>query len=268
MPLDETSGVYFEIHGSGPPVMLGMPWFASHGEILSAEAEPAFKAFVGVLAERYAVLAMDYPSIGKSRDLAPEKLTADRVCTDLLAVADAAGFERFAFVGYSWSAATALQLAGRTDRLSALAIGGWPPLDGPYEAIWAAARDRIGRVEPGAMRVLRSADQYRQWDTFYRSVVGHWDEAAVVGALRCPRMVYFGANGDLIEAGHSVPIASTIRRTRRTLEQQGWEVVEIEDRGHEVGVEVDIVAPLIRSFLDRVLGGTAGPVARGRAKLA
>jgi hypothetical protein len=46
-------------------------------------------------------------------------------------VADAAGAARFAWYGYSWLALAGLQLAIRTDRLTALAMG-WPPLGGPY----------------------------------------------------------------------------------------------------------------------------------------
>jgi pimeloyl-ACP methyl ester carboxylesterase len=51
---------------------------------------------------------------------------------DLLAVADAAGADRFAYYGYSWLALAGLQLAVRTDRLTALVMGGFPPLEGPY----------------------------------------------------------------------------------------------------------------------------------------
>ncbi|MFO0444000.1 MAG: alpha/beta fold hydrolase, partial [Betaproteobacteria bacterium] len=59
------------------------------------------------------MLLLDYPSIGRSRDIAPEALTADRVCADLLGVADAAGCERFAYWGYSWGGNVGLQLATR-----------------------------------------------------------------------------------------------------------------------------------------------------------
>ena len=55
-----------------------------------------------------------------------EPFTADGVCADILAIADAAGVERFAWCGFSWGAVVGLQLATRTDRLSALICGGWP----------------------------------------------------------------------------------------------------------------------------------------------
>ena len=62
---------------------------------------------------------------------AAESFTADRWCADILAIADAAGVERFAWYGFSFGAVVGLQLAARTDRLSALICGGWPPLGGP-----------------------------------------------------------------------------------------------------------------------------------------
>src|SRR5258708_20367483 len=63
----------------------------------------------------------------------PETLTPANAASDLLAVADAVGAHRFAYYGYSWLALIGLQLAIRTDRLSALIMGGFPPLNGPYE---------------------------------------------------------------------------------------------------------------------------------------
>ncbi|MEG3153638.1 alpha/beta fold hydrolase [Sphingomonas sp. RB1R13] len=253
MPHDPVSGVYYEVHGSGVPLVTGLPWFASQRDMLGDAAADARDAFLAALSDRYAILVMDYPGNGQSRDIVPDDLSADRVAQDLLSVASHAGFDRFAYHGYSWSAAAGLQLAARTPRLTALAIGGWPPLDAPYPAIWAAVCERIGSVDSGAMRVLRSADQYRQWDAFYRSFVGHWDERASVEAIKCPRLVYFGGNGDLVEEGHAVSIASTIRKTRSELEQLGWRVSEIAGEGHEVGINAELVIPLLRPFLDEAL---------------
>ena len=221
MPLDPKSGVWFELAGSGVPLLIGLPLMASHAHIFGVAAQPMYDGFVTALADVYRVCTIDYPSIGRSDDIPPEALTADRVCADLLSVADAAGFDRFAYFGYSWSGAVGLQLAARTERLLALAIGGWPPLDGPFEGIAAAARDRIGKVEPSAMMVLRSADQYRQSSTFYESLAG-WDDRVQTPRIGCPGFVLFGGEGDLIEAGHDVPIATRIRASRSELEDLGW----------------------------------------------
>ena len=193
---------------------------------------------------------IDYPSIGRSRDIAPDALTADRVCADLLRVADAAGFDRFAYCGYSWGGAVGLQLASRTNRLTALVIGGWPPLNAPYANILEASRRKIGNVEPGSMAVLRNADQYRQWSYFYASMKG-WPEADAVHSITCPKMVFYGARGDLIEAGLPVNIASIIRTSRVELARQGWEVLEFADYGHEVCMHGSLIVPPIKAFIDR-----------------
>lgn len=249
MPLDPRTGVHYELHGQGIPLLIGLPLMASHVEIFGAEMAPVLTGYLDRLTDRYRVLLVDYPSIGKSRDIAPESLTADRVCADLLGVATAAGFDRFAYWGYSWSGAVGLQLAHRSDRLSALVVGGWPPLGAPYAAILEATRKKQSNPEPSSMKVLRNAAQYRQWETWYASMID-WDEASSVARIACPKLVMFGGEGDLVEAGVPVPIASSIRAHRHELEDQRWEVVEIAGHGHAVTTRPELVVPPVRRFLD------------------
>jgi pimeloyl-ACP methyl ester carboxylesterase len=249
MPLDERTGVFYTLHGQGRPLMITLPLMASFTEIFGAELEPVLQGYLGRLTDAYRVLLVDYPSIGASRDIAPRELTADRVCADLLGVATAAGFERFAYWGYSWSGAVGLQLASRTDRLDALVIGGWPPLDGPYDAILAAARRKLPNPEPSSLKMLRSPAQYAQWIAYYESMRG-WPERESVERIACARMVLFGGDGDLVEAGIPVTIASNIRRQRATLERLGWTVHEIAGHGHAVCMQPELVVPPVRAFLD------------------
>lgn len=252
MPRDSASGVHWESHGQGEPLMIGLPLMASHVDIFGPDSKAMLHGYLDRLTDRYRVILLDYPSIGKSDDIRPEALTADRVCADLLRVADAAGCERFAYWGYSWSGAVGLQLAARTDRLSALVIGGWPPLDGPYANILEASRRKIGNVTDGSRVVLRSDDQYRQWSNYYQSMID-WDEAGSVAAIACPRMVYFGGDGDLVEADLEVNIASAVRNNRERLETMGWHVVEFPGRGHEVCIDADLTVPVVGRFLDEAL---------------
>lgn len=252
MPLDPASGVFYEVQGQGTPLLIGLPLMASFTQLFGSELQPVLDGYLGRLTDRYRVLRVDVPSIGGSRDIAPEDLTADRVCADLLAVADAAGFDRFAYWGYSWGAAVGLQLAARTDRLTALALGGWPPLGAPYADILRATRLKQPDPEPSSMKVLRSKAQYRQWETFYASLDG-WPEAESVARIACPKLLYFGGDGDLVEAGIPVHIASIIREHRATLEAQGWVVHELPGQGHGVCMVPELVVPPVRAFLDQVL---------------
>ena len=252
MPLDAASGVYYEVQGQGQPLLIGLPLMASFTQLFGSELQPILDGYLDRLTDRYRVLRVDYPSIGGSRDIAPDALTADRVCADLLSVASAAGFDRFAYWGYSWGAAVGLQLAARTDRLTALVLGGWPPLGAPYKGILQATRLKQPNPEPSSLKVLRSKEQYRQWETWYASMLD-WPEAESVARIACPKMLYFGGDGDLVEAGIPIRIASIIRERRIELEAQGWQVSEIEGQGHGVCMAPELVVPTVRDFLDRVL---------------
>ncbi len=247
-----SAAIHFELHGAGAPLFLGFPLMASHAEIFGEEGASVLRGYLDRLTDRYRVLLADYPSIGKSESIPTSELTANRVCADLLRVADSAGFDRFAFWGFSWGGAVGLQLAARTDRLKALVCGGWPPLGGQYAEILQASREAAAKPPAGAMAVLRSAGQYAQWVTFYESVVD-WPEAQAVARIACPRMAYAGSAGDPT-AGHGVPIsiASTIRKRRDELETLGWYVREIPGRDHSVCLDPATVVPLVRQFLDRV----------------
>lgn len=252
MPVDRSTGIYWETHGRGPGLFVGLPLMASHVEIFGPQAQAMIDAWRDGLADRYTLLLADYPGIGRSADHDPGAMTAQRVVGDLLSVADAAGFDRFAWAGYSWSGAVGLQIASRSDRLTALAIGGWPPREGPYDAILAASRARIGHVPDSARVILRSDDQYRQWAAFYASLAD-WDEADALAAIACPRLLYFGSQGDLVEAGHPVPVASRCRAHRAALESEGWEVHEIAGFGHDVIGQSDLIVAMLRDFLQRSL---------------
>lgn len=252
MPLDPTSGVHYEVRGQGQPLLIGLPLMASFTELFGSELQPVLDGYLNRLTDRYRVLRVDYPSIGGSRDIAPEALTADRVCADLLAVASAAGFDRFAYWGYSWGAAAGLQLAARTHRLTALVMGGWPPLGAPYAGILQATRLKQANPEPSSLKVLRSKDQYRQWETYYASML-NWPEAESVARIACPKMAFFGGEGDLVEAGIPIRIASIIREHRAQLEAQAWTVHEIAGQGHGVCMAPELAVPPVRSFLDTVL---------------
>ena len=255
MPLDPRTGVFYSLHGQGTPLLITLPLMASHVELFGPDSASVLNGYLDRLTDRYRVLLVDYPGIGKSADIAPHDLTADRVCADLLGVASAAGFDRFAYWGYSWSGAVGLQLAAHMEglqRLSALVIGGWPPLGAPYAGILQATRLKAANPEPSSMAVLRNKAQYAQWGHYYDSMVD-WRESESVARIACPKMVCFGGDGDLVEAGVPIRIASIIREHRAELEAQDWRVQEIVGHGHGVCVLPERVVPPVRAFLDTVL---------------
>src|SRR5439155_5037845 len=122
--------------------------------------------------------------------------TPANTASDLLAVADAVEADRFAYYGYSWLAMIGLQLAIRTDRLSALIIGGFPPLNGPYEEMLrvttatyemaSGARATPSADESEGAGMALSRDETRQFVTLYQARQG-CDHRAARAQSTCPR---------------------------------------------------------------------------------
>ena len=205
--------------------------------LLTFNREP--RGYFEALAQRYRVVVLDYPPRDIPKGFA-DSFTADRVCADVLAVADAVAADRFAWFGFSWGAGVGLQLAVRTQRLTALVCGGWPPLGGQY-------RETLAVTETGA---ARGGDTH--YATYYRSIV-NWPERKAVSRLTCPRFVFAGSNDQFTAEGHSIRIGPLISEHRSELERMGWTVRLVNGYGHELGARPDVLIPLIREFLDPVL---------------
>lgn len=142
--LHDGSTIDVEVTGTGPTVLLPVNPVPATGapadELRRWGVDPALgRTLVDALSPAFRVVAADYEGHRMAHP-APATLTPDNVAADLLAIADAAGAETFAYYGYSWLALSGLQLALRTPRLSALVMGGFPPLDGPYAGMLAVTR--------------------------------------------------------------------------------------------------------------------------------
>ena len=168
-------------------------------------------------------------------------------------MADAAGFERFVYWGYSWGAMVGLLLATRSDRLSALVVGGWVPLGGFQAQAPEGARPQVSDPPASAKVVLRSDAQYAQWVTFYESVV-KWSEREQVAKISCPRIVFSGAEAVTDAGGIPMPMAETLRSLSPDLEKLGWRVIEVPDRDFTVVFDPGAVVPAVRRELEEVLG--------------
>src|SRR5215471_530382 len=198
------------------------------------------RGFYDQLTDRYRVVVIG--DVGTDNSPAGiASLTADRLCADILAVADAAGVDRFAWFGFSFGSVVGLQLASRTSRLSALVCGGWPPLGGQYAETlaYAEAEAAQGRVTP--------------FLTFYRSVRG-WPEREAVSKFTCPRMAFVGNKEEfVVGAATRIRIGPLIAEHRAELERLGWTVQLIDGFGHELGGRPDVIVPILRRFLDPIL---------------
>ena len=276
--LHDGSTIEIEIHGEGPALLLPVNPQPVEGpraeELRQYGADPALGySLIAGLSDAFRVVAFDYEG-QVMRVPKPTTLTPDNVVSDLLAVADAAGAERFAYYGYSWLAMVGLQLAIRTERLSALAMGGYPPLNGPYEEmlrVTAASYDLAAAQEAAEAAPASNEDesdddddddewsatglakdQAQQFLTLYEALRG-FDDRAAQARVRCPRLCFVGS-ADAIQYGKRwgdvyVSLAAPIVQGRAQLEALGWDVRVLEGLDHMQAMQAAQVLPILRPWL-------------------
>src|SRR5215831_3912151 len=264
--LHDGSTIEIEVEGAGPTLLLPVNPQPVTG--LQAEqmrqygTDPALgQSLIKGLSDAFRVVAFDYE--GQClRTPKPHTLTPANTANDLHAVADAAGADRFAYYGYSWLAMIGLQLAIRTDRLSALIMGGFPPLNGPYEEMLivttATYEMAIGaRVTPSAdesewSEMTLSRDQTRQFVTLYQALQG-FDDRAAQAQITCPRLCFVGSADEIKYDQHwgnvTVSLARPIVQGQAQLSELGWDVRVLDGLDHIQAMQAKDVVPILRSWL-------------------
>lgn len=226
---------------------------------------------VAGLSQSYRVVVADYEGHRMAHP-APATLTPENVTADLLAIADAAHAETFGYYGYSWLALCGLQLAIRTNRLWALVMGGFPPLEGPYESMLAvteAAHTAAARspeqsqavnvpVEPGdwdAARIQTNEAQTRQFVTLYEALQG-FDDSTVGVAPDLPRLAFAGSADQIVYGPRwgdvTVRIGEPLAAHERELIEAGWDVQVLPALDHLSAMHSDVVVPLLQTWLGKV----------------
>lgn len=264
--LHDGNTIEIEATGSGPALLLPVNPRPIEGEpaeqMRQYGADPALgQSLIEGLCDIVRVIAFDYQghvlSIPK-----PETLTPDAIVSDFLAVADAAGADRFACYGYSWLALAGLQLAIRTNRLTALIMGGFPPLNGPYKemlrvtmASWEMACTPLTSQEPDESEWSSgtlSQDQTRQFVTLYQALQD-FDDRAAQARITCPRLCFVGS-ADEIQYDKRwgdvhVSLAGPLVNERAQLVELGWDVRVLDGLDHLQAMQAARVVPLLRSWL-------------------
>jgi pimeloyl-ACP methyl ester carboxylesterase len=277
--LHDDSTIAVEVQGRGPTVLVAVnPWPVvgpQAEELRRWGVDPALgRTLMDGLSDRFQVVAFDY----EGHVLAvpkPDTLTPANLARDLLAVADAAGTDRFAYYGYSWLALAGLQLAVRTDRLTGLAMGGYPPLDGPYAEMLRvttatnemakanaaspppttaspASTQSAGETDWSQVEVWLSEAQTRQFVTLYRTLQG-FDDRAAQAQLGCPRLCFVGSADEITYderwGGVRVSMAEPVIRRRAELEALGWQVRVLDGLDHTQAMQATQVLPILRPWL-------------------
>jgi pimeloyl-ACP methyl ester carboxylesterase len=281
--LHDASTIAVEVHGDGPTVLLAVNPRPVEGpqaeEMRRWGADPALgRSLIDGLSDAFKVVAFDYE--GQVLQVPkPDTLTPANVAGDLLAVADAAGADRFAYYGYSWLALAGLQLAIRTDRLAALVMGGFPPIDGPYAqmlqvttathamASSASTPTTAATSQPSdeppdepdwsQVEVSLTEAQTRQFVTLYQALQG-FDDRAAQAQIGCPRLCFVGS-ADEIDYGErwggvQVSLAGPVMNRRAELEALGWQVQVLDGLDHTQAMQAVQVLPILRPWLVGRLG--------------
>ena len=270
--LHDGTTIDIEVQGAGPTVLLPVNPRPIEGpqaeEMRKWGADPALgRSLIDGLADAFQVVAFDYEGhvLGNPK---PDTLTPANIAADLLAVADSVGADRFAYYGYSWLALSGLQLAIRTDRLSALVMGGFPPIGGPYAEmlqVTRATHEMSGTPssatsgEPGdwdSVDISMTRAQTQQFVTLYEALQ-EFDDRQVQAEIGCPRLCLVGS-ADVIEyserwGGVRVDIAGPVVSRRDELESLGWDVRVLEGLDHMQAMQAAQVLPIIRPWLAAAL---------------
>jgi pimeloyl-ACP methyl ester carboxylesterase len=270
--LHDGSGIEIEVRGAGPNLLVAVNPTPVEGpqaeELRRWGADPALgRSLIDGLADVARVVAFDYEGHVLSRPM-PDTLTPANIVADILTVADAAGADRFAFYGYSWLGMLGLQLVLSTDRVRGLAMGGFPPIDGPYVEMLRVTRTgyelAIGARTSGGEDEWASArlepEQQRQFVTLYLSLQGFDDRAALTRIPRdVERLCFVGAHDD-IRYGPTwgdvlVSFSGPVARGRTQLEALGWEVHILDGLDHTGAMQAATVLPLLRTWIGRIAAG-------------
>lgn len=270
-----------EVSGDGPTILLPVNPVPVEGdradEMRKWGVNPALgRTLIDSLNDRYRVIAFDYENHVIAHPKAAT-LTPENIAKDFLAVADAAGADRFAYYGYSWLSLSGLQLAIRSDRLTALIMGGFPPIDGPYSAMLAVTKatfdlaaapkdDTTSQSWPDqddvkgtddydwdAAELTLNGDQTKQFLTLYEALE-HFDDRAVQPRLTMPRLTFAGAK-DYIDYSEKwgdvrVEIAGPLVNRRDDLTRYGWDTAVVDDADHTKAMQPENVLPIIVPWLD------------------
>lgn len=273
--LHDGTTIRVAVQGDGPALLVP----ASLARHTPAEAETLRlwgadpdlgRNLVNGLAVANRVIAADYEGHRMAHP-APDTLTPGNVAADLLAMADAADAEVFGYYGYSWLALSGLQLAIRTDRLRALAMGGFPPLDGPYKSMLAVTRaahsasqspgqaaSQAVEVEPGdwdSASIRTTEAQTRQFVTLYEALQDFDDFAAEL-PRGLPRLAFAGAE-DRIDYGPKwgdvqVRIGEPLATHKGALIGAGWDVQILPGVDHMSAMHSSVVLPILTDWLRKV----------------
>ena len=231
------------------------------------------RKIIDSLADRYRVIAFDYE--GHVMEYPKSNLTPENITNDFLAIADAVNAETFAYYGYSWLALCGMQLAIRSNRLQALIMGGFPPLNGIYKEMLIVTEQayKMSLEQKTKKKDINtkyqdftnyedydwsdstletSPNQTGQFLKLYESLKTFNDKDAQ-NDICCSKLCFVGDKDSISYpenwGGILVDIGNKVINSKLELESFGWFVQILKDCDHTKAMQPDKVIPILLSFL-------------------
>ena len=198
--------IYYEIYGSGAPLLL------LHGGLGYVEQwENQIPAF----AETYQVIAMDSRGHGRST-LTAKPLDYHLMALDVVALLDHLGIEQVDVVGFSDGGNIGLDLAiNHPDRVGKIvAYGANYSADGVKPSV--DTDPKLGAYfESTAVAYQKLSAEPERWDEFLGNVLNMWGHDVhftpeQLGTISTPILVLDGDNDEAIKTEHTEEMASLI----------------------------------------------------------
>ena len=239
------TAIYFETHGqrSKPAIFMGPHFYSGR----TKHDDSFTDVWIQGLQQDFFLIVADYPrGMGRTAHPQGSAFSPDIAAEEYKRIADAAGVSRFGWLGYSFGGAMGVQVACRTNRVAALAVGGFPPLNAPFQQMMEVST-KIANAPPPLPKSLKSWDPGILWSAvgFYTPLT-HWPERQEISKLTMPRMVFMG--------DHDAPeLAGNLRAVEDELRTLGWQINWLEGQDHAGAMKPAVSLPVVRKFFRETL---------------
>lgn len=240
MPTIDANGltIGYDVDGAGPPLIL------LHGA--TSDAARDFRGILPALRGAFRCYTPDARGHGRTRwDTVAGGFSADWLADDVLAFADALGFDTFHLLGFSLGAMTALRIAVRNpERLRTLVVVGISTDREPRASVARRLMDpvRIDRADPGWAADLARRHDPIQGEGAWRALLPAIARDVATQPLLTPRQIRTIDPPTLVAVGDRdpfVPVDHAWRLSRSVLDGR---LLVLPGAGHEAFAERPAIA--------------------------
>src|SRR5262245_57965998 len=240
--------IAYDVSGEGPALVL------LHGGFVQARSSWRETGYVSRLQGEFRVITVDLRGHGESeRPRESSAYQVERLCDDLIAVADASRAGRFSVWGFSLGGTLALHAASRSERIRRAVIAGsyFGPLLSPEQA-----EANLARLEQAAAAKSRGDLDKLIWVEHQRQFFEQTDLNLVIALnrammswppveprdLKCRALVYAGSLNK--------PAVTALARMQDEIREAGVEIEIFEGQDHLAEFNsIDVVFPRVLEFL-------------------